>query len=494
MQVPTTLYQSGPVAARSNYARCASRAKPALESAQVLLGIALALALSAPGCKREAPVSSTRAVASAPRAAASAPPIPALVSRCRVVEGDGTRFSLGSASGAPKGDEDDDAVALPFSPEVGNAVPFGAGFVVGALEPKGKSTSAVLIVTSRNLPVGKKIDLGAVHGDVLAPRVAARGKSLVVAAPDGAPNGTLVRLALVDDASGNPAVRFGADVPFGRDESDAFSLEVGDKVGILAWDEWNSHGEHGEIRAVTFAPGDVSKTSAPLVMTGSHEDAESPSLAVRPGGFWAAWIVNVKREPDEKARGGASEGDTPVDLGPRYVVVAPLDEYGKPSGTPLTVSAKDGHVTGFDLGTLRDGALAVASRDDPPGPSTGSTTHLVLVHPDGSIDPRNVGDEEATVGVPSLVVDTAQVHDTNGWLTVTSETDATRLVALDASGQPLDTLAAEPALGTAVPLALHEGELLVARPRGSMVSLSTVACDKGTKQAAAPGDPSSGAE
>jgi hypothetical protein len=378
---------------------------------------------------------------------------------------------------------------------VGSAVPFAAGFVTGALVPSGKTTTAAVCVTSPALPAARTIDLGAVHGDVLAPRVATKGADLFVAVPDGAPNGTLLRLARVDDVAGKGAVTWGAEVTTGRDESDAFALELGDKVGLLAWDEWNARAEHGEIRLVTFAGRDVTKVSAPSVVSPGHDDAESPSIVARPGGFWAAWIVNVHREPDEKTRSAAAPDQAPVDLGPRYVVVAPLDEAGKSLGAPSALSSKDGHATGFDLATLGDGALLVAYRDEAASAAgAGGTVHLVRVMPDGSSEPRPFGDDEATVGLPSLLADSAPPKQTVAWLSLTSDADATRLVALDATGRPLDVLGAEAPLGSATPLAVHAGHMLVTRSRGTAAVLSTYACDRGSTDVAPPGSAAPSAE
>src|SRR5262249_21951875 len=150
---------------------------------------------------------------------------------------------------------------------------FPGGFAVGALEQKGKTTSAVVEVLSPDAPGGRKIELGAVHGDVLPPTLVAQGRDLLVAQPDGAPNGTLVRLARVENAAAAPNVRFGASVVQGRDDSDAFTLAANDKIGLLAWDEWNAHAERGEVHAVTFPATDVARTSAPSVLSAGADDA-----------------------------------------------------------------------------------------------------------------------------------------------------------------------------------------------------------------------------
>ncbi len=302
-----------------------------------------------------------------PSDSAAPPPSPP-EERC--VPGERGLFSLGHPTRPRVGDElDDDGVELPFAPEVGSATAFTGGFAVGALEPDRKSTNAVLVVFSLSPPGGKKIDLGAVHGDVLPPSVAGEAGFLVAAVPDGAPNGALLRLVRVDDPTGSARITWGAVTQVPRNDSDVYAIDVAGTTGLLAWDAWDSGGDHGIIRAVSFASMDIMKTSPPVVWSDAHDDAEGPMLAARTGGFWAAWIVNVKRAPSRKERDESTGAPEVVDMGPRYVMLAPLDELGRPSGTPEAVTPKDGHVTGFDSRVTPrrkcDGGLA--RRSDGPG-------------------------------------------------------------------------------------------------------------------------------
>jgi hypothetical protein len=477
MPVPSRPYQSGP------------RGKG--PSTRVILGLAAFLGVSA--CKREAPPKRTAPPAMAASASASveapgpvepSPPAP----RCREIQSSGLGLLLGGASAGGPGEEDD-GVALPFSPEIGGGTAPEGGFALGALEPGSKATSAVLAVLSRALPAGRRIELGQVHGDVSAPRVAGSLRSLVVAVPDGAPSGTRVRLARVDDATGAPRITWGAEVFQGHDESDAFALEVGARLGILLWDEWDTRAGHGVVKAVTFHPEELSKTSAPAVISGDHEDAESPTLVRRSGGFWAAWVANARRAVDRKERPEPSDTAAPVEMGPRFVMLEPLDDAGKPTGAALAVTPKDGHVMGFDIAPARDGAL-VAWRDDATSPATaGGTVHVALVRPDGSIEPRAITDDEVGAAVPSLLVDAAPPGATHAWLALTNEADAARIGALDAEGRAEDALALEPSIGAATPLAIRGGEILIARARGRKLELQVVGCAAGARGAEPPGSP-----
>jgi hypothetical protein len=451
-----------------------------------LLVLAVVALGASPGCKKSTPAkpSAPSAAAPAPSAPGSAPETVEATAprpRCRQMPGDGLRLTLGAGAASPT--EEDEAVDAPFSPELGGAAAAAGGFAVGLLEPRGKTTNAAVVVLAPGLPVPKRVDLGAVHGDVLGPRVVTSEGKLLAVVPDGAPNGTLLRFARIDDPAGTPHVAWGAEVLEGNDESDAFAFEAGAKATVLAWDEWDKKAGHGVVKAITFAGGDVGKPSAAAVLSGEHDDAEAPALVARAGGFWAAWLVDTKRAPDRKDRG--KEGDEPqgpLELGPRYVVVAPLDEAGKLAGAPSAVTPKEGHVMGFDVAAAGDGSALVAWRDDRTSPGTaGGTVRLEVVRPDGSVEPRAIADEDVGAGAPSLLVDAAPPAATHGMLTLANDADALRIVSLDEHGRTLDDLAVEPGLGLSTALALHQGQLLVARPAGKGLDVEIFTCEKGAK-------------
>jgi len=395
----------------------------------------------------------------------------------------GIRITLGAYAPAPvpsaeEGEGDDD-VALPFSPEIGVGAAFEGGFAVTALVPDKKATSAVLAVLSPGLSVGRTIDVLKVHGDVSPPRVAAAGRSLLLAIPDGAPSGTLVHLARVDDPTGRERVTWGADLPQGTDESEALALEVGAKTAVVAWDEWSPHAGVEIVKGSTFSPSDVAKASPPSTLSSAEEDAEGPLLAPRAGGFWVAWIARAKRaaHKDEPAPSDTTE---PTDTGPRWIMLTPLDESGKPVGTAIRVTPKDGHVQGFDIAPATDGGALVAFRDDATVEGTsGGTVRLVVVRADGAIDARTVSDEDVGPAVPSLLVDANAESGTPGWLSLTNDSGIARLLALDGQGRALDALAPEPSAGTATLLAVHARQLLATRPRGRGVEVFALTCEKG---------------
>lgn len=362
---------------------------------------------------------------------------------------------------------------------------------MGVLEPSKDGTSAAILHLSASQTASKRIDLGKIHGDVLAPRVIARPEGVVAVVPDGAPNGSILRFAKIDDVNGEARVTWGADLPQGNDESDAFAVEPGDKAFAVAWDEWDSRDAHSVVRTAVFASMDVSKAPPSAVVSGAHEDAEAPTLARRPGGFWAAWITNVKREPDKKERGEANESAEPVDMGPRWVSVAPLDPLGKPSGSAVVVTPKAGHVQGFDLAANGDGSALVVWREDTTSPATpGGAVRVALVRADGSVDAHALDDDDVGAGVPALLLDEAPpVGAPSTWLSLASEADSARFGALGNDGRALDGIDSDPNLGVATPLAVRGGRFLVARPRGRGVELEVLACRKREPASPAPDKP-----
>src|SRR5262245_5612912 len=94
------------------------------------------------GCRCGAPTPAPSASASASASAAPKPEPPP--PRCRSVEAGGLRMELGAPPPAASGEEGDDAIGLPFSPEIGGAMPLGDGFLVGVLEPSKEGTNAAL--------------------------------------------------------------------------------------------------------------------------------------------------------------------------------------------------------------------------------------------------------------------------------------------------------------------------------------------------------------
>lgn len=433
-----------------------------------------------------------------PAAASSARAAPAAAPRC-VSSGPGS-FTIGERK-TSEAEDGGDEVALPFAVEVGAAEPHGDGFAVAALRTQAGKTGAVVALIGRDADSGKVVELGRTFGDAEAPRLASRAGKLVLAVPDNDAGGGTLRLANLRGSD----VTWGADIEQGRDESQVFDIELSESRGLLVWDEWDESAEHGVVRAVSFEPSDLGNATRPRTLSPDGDDAEAPRLARRPGGYWLAWI---SRQPPErpadrpKARRqkkGAKPAPEPaepppddpvVDLGRRWLRIAPLDQNGALLAEPRDVTGRQAHVLVFDLAVLPSGGAVLAWRDDPtsPGVERGAV-HLARVGAGGAIEVSTLEDEAVGAGTPTIVVDVAPRPGAPSlWLALGSITDSTRLLALGPDGRPRDALAGEPAVGNAEPLAMTGGRLLLSRPRGLAVELSGVRCSPGAPPDGGSGD------
>jgi hypothetical protein len=441
-----------------------------------------ALAVGAGGCRRDVPEPPTEPSATAP---AAAPPV---ASRCSEAPGS---FSIGDRGSLADPDGGDD-VALPFAVEVGGSVPYAGGFAVAALRAERGGTGAVVALIGRSGAADRLVELGRTFGDAEPPRLAARGDTLIAAVPDHDAGSKTLRLAAIRDG-----VTWGAEISQGRDESQVFDVELGAKRGVLVWDEWDKQAGQGVVRLVSFEPGNLGAATRARTLTPEGDDAEAPVLAPRPGGFWLAWISRQpperpKQKPKHKATKPDPAANEPpaddpvVDLGRRWLRLAPLDENGALSAEPRDVTGRQTHVLVFDLAPLPDGGALLAWRDDASSPGVeAGAIHLARIGPDGALGAFVIEDEKIGAGVPSLLVDsTAPAGAAPVWLALDSVTDATRLVALGKDGRMLDVLNDEPAIGHAEPLSISGGRLLFSRPRGLAIELGSARCRPG---AAAPG-------
>lgn len=443
-------------------------------------GLLLAALALAPGCKKHTPPAEP-----APGASASAAPAKA-VPRCREVA-PGASFTIGEpgprvASGEDGGDE----VALPFAVDVGSAVGYSGGFAVSALRSQKGATSAVIALVGANGGSGRIVDLGKVFGDVDPPRLVARDGRVIVGLPGNDAGGSTLRLLSVDPSPDKPDVKWGAEFEQGHDESQVFGIDLGDKRGVMVWDEWDKSAKHSVIRATSFAIGDVSNATHAKTVSPKDDDAEAPRVVARPGGFWLAWISHSAAG---KSDAGAAE--PVVELGNRALALVPLDDNGVPTTSPTAVTSKRSHVLVFDLAPAPDGGALLAWRDDEASPGVeGRIVRLAHVKPGGSVDASIIDDEKVGAGVPSLIVDrdAPKTDKQAAWLALAGVSDATRLAALGPDGRVIDHLATEPLLRRAEPLAMQAGKILLAQPRGLAMDLSVVTCTPGSPEAPDAGD------
>src|SRR5690606_11204982 len=196
------------------------------------------------------------------------------------------------------------------------------------------------------------------------PRIAAGQNHVFVGVADHDASAAIVRLASISKPTGEPQITWGALPQIGGDESEVFDLALGKDRGVLVYDDYKKSDGHSSVWTVTFGLDDPSKTTPARVVSLKGQDVEAPKLAVRPGGFWLAWIAHSKLETKTKPDEKNIDLESLVELGTRWLELVKLDENGVREGEPLQLSARDGHVLVFDLMSASDGSAWLAWRDD----------------------------------------------------------------------------------------------------------------------------------
>jgi len=418
----------------------------------------LAFVLLGAACKKSTPPPSPELVARQPPAT----PSPAAPPRCTPASTE-PPFVLGppgagSARAAADASEPGRDDSLPFAAEVGDGVAYGSGFAVGAVHESESSLSMSILTLDANGQNVKVIPLGTVHGDIEPPRVVARNAMLAVAVLEPDVNGRSLRLAKIEHG----VVTWGATLHEKAGESQAFDVALGEKKGIVVWDEDGD--ASSAVQVSTFEASTLLNATPPRTISPPSADAESPRLAARPGGgYWLAYVARAGRSGDFDAR------YTAEDIGFRWIEVVPLDANGSPTGAARAATPKDGHVMVFDLAPAPEGGVLVAYRnDDTPSGSAGGEVMRVVVHP-STLDPPSVlVQDEVGAGVPNLLP---------GWIAVLDAAGTTRLAPLSALGEMTAPLSPEPDIGSGEPIAGSSDRLLVARPAGRAVKLVVLQCN-----------------
>ncbi|HEX6275814.1 MAG TPA: hypothetical protein VFZ53_22385 [Polyangiaceae bacterium] len=445
-------------------------ARPVVSS---LARLAWALALFSAGtaCRSKnpaPPAPSARPPASSPAAPQAA--------RCRSLSG-GAGLVVGTASGPPKVADEDGELELPFATATGSAVAVSGGFAVGGIGARERRSEAFVAFVPADGKPGTSVSLTAVHGDPDPPLVAPDGAGALVAVETSDAGGRALELFRVFP-NGEKPLR-GAEVT-GVGEGGA-TLAAAETSSVLVWTTGKA--ERSTLRAAGVTPG-APQTLAAIDLPGT-EDAESPVLRARPGGFWLAWIAE-KPALDAGARESADAGEEtrPLDSAPRVLFVAPLGAEGRPSGAPRAVSGAESHVVAFDAATLADGALGLAWREDDAAPGVESGgTELGRVAPDGAVSRGRAADETLSAGAPSLVREEGPPHRV--WLLAPGEDDRLRMALVAPNGTSTSPFVADESLRGAEILAALPGKacgkepcqtLLLARAKQRAVELSVAEC------------------
>jgi hypothetical protein len=456
--------------------------------------VGLAAGLLVFGCKAKAKPS---AAPVAPSASASSKevsePVP---EHCRTL-GSGASLIVGEVDrparepGAePSSDDGDDEEALqPFATRVDSALALGDTFVVGGLNTHRGVTDAFVAFVPLDGSTGRRVGLGSVHGDVDPPIVAGQVNSVLAAVADMDAGGGMLRVTKVELEADKPHGELSIT---GVEHDAGAALAAGDQGALLVW---GARGKHGvALRALGIDPEKLTGTAQGDELKGTN-DAESPVLVARPGGYWLAWVSEQApssvhadggshdvlardagpREPTTRD-GGSSAGDEPlVDVGPRALMVLALDAKGKATGVPRAVSGGRSHVVGFSAALLPDAALSLTWREDDAAPGVESgPPELARVGLDGAVQRAKVDDEELSVGSPSLLADPKPSGDV--WVALESANEGTRVGILSPSGLKLDALVGDRLLRGADLLAAGDKKLLVSRSRGRAVELGVLEC------------------
>ncbi len=437
--------------------------------------------------------------------ASSAPVVPAAPEHCRAL-GTGTSLVVGEVDrparepGAdPETDDADDEEALqPFATRVDSGFVLGNDFAAGGLNTHRAATEAFLALVPLDGSPGRRVGLGAVHGDVDPPLVTGQDGTLLVAVADMDAGGGMLRVSAVDA---------GADKPHGElsitgVEHDAGAAFAAGEHGALL--VWAARGKHGAVlKTLAVKPDKLSGTAPGDELKGT-DDAESPVLVARPGGFWLAWVSEQAASPahadagvhdavphdagkhetnaphangrDAGPESGAADGpERLVDVGPRALMVLSLDANGKPAGIPRAVSGSRAHVVGFSAALLPDAALSLTWREDDAAPGVESgPPELARVGLDGAVQRAKVEDEELSAGLPSLLADPKPGGDV--WVALESASEGTRVGVLAPTGLGLAALVGDRLLRGADLLAAADKKLFVSRGRGRAVELGVLEC------------------
>lgn len=464
--------------------------------------------------------------------AAGASSSPALIDaapRCAPVELAGG-FVVGepakpaaSAAADPVGPDvvvepDRDDLLAPFAVVIGRATASERGFYVGVLGDGDGGTVASVVALDRE-GAGKVIKLARSRSDFDPPVIAVppSGGPAIVALSEPSASARAIRLGSVSE---DGKVGWGAEIPEGRDDSLALDVAVdGEHRGVVSWDD--TSGERSYVALAGFRSDNLGSIVGSRRVTPKELDCDSPRLAVRPDGFYLAYLVHgseaqrervaekgrddepsaaasaspsavAKDEPAPKkgkkkktaSKKGSEADEIDESLGGEsvattWIEVVALDASGAQAGEALRVSKEGSTVVSFDVAASADGALVVAYRDDdaPTGGGTRGPLHLVRVHP-GGVEPDTLSlDDVPTDGVPTLLP---------GWLGLPTLAGPDLLAKLGKNGLPSEPPLVEPSLGRGEPIAAWGDRLLLAEPSGKAMRLFLVGCGERAPSAPSP--------
>jgi len=371
----------------------------------------------------------------------------------------------------------------PEEPEIGDAILYGEGEVVGVVHRTPAGRVAGVAVIARDGGPSRVVDLAPTLGDAPPPRLVSRGKDVVVAAysTPRAGAGAARQLTLYSLSPEAAAVPL-ATIDQARDDSFAFDLAWGDDHGIVVWDEAAS-AARGVVRAAVFSAEQrigPSRDISPL-----ESDAELPRVLRSGSGFVVAWIARSAEASSLEADSSAVEATGEVRSHGWLEMIA-LEERGAARGPARRLTPTSGHVTAYDVQPLGFGPKApllfVARDDGEEVDGSGGVLLRVRVTAEAVEPPVAFATDGLGRGAPTLIGGVAAVADREGQppsLAWVGSHEHLRLLPLDLEGAPVAAPSAELAMDEARPLLwTASGRILVATPSDSAAQLRTFVCGR----------------
>jgi hypothetical protein len=380
----------------------------------------------------------------------------------------------------------DPTIELPFATEPGTAIALGQAFFATGLRHDARGAVALLARLRSGHDAGVVVELGRVLGDVSPPRLAGDGSDLVVAVQEPAAGGHELRVARLNAAALDLPPLWRAGPHQTRNDSELFDVAVQAGQVVLVWEDWVAQSKRGRVLAATLSL-DAAEPGAPegVPLSGIAVDAEAPRVAVRPGGFWAAWIVNAGSAARIYDPGGDERGTPAADQGSNYGVrhieVVPLDAMGRVAGLVRRLTPDNEHVVGYDLTAGTAGNAWIVWRQDAPSPvANGGRIFMTEVRMDGVAERVTVRQEDVGAGEPTwLPGGNVEVP----WLTFPDQLDGTLLMRVHGLSAIDEPLRLEASLNGAAALAASGSSVFFAAPRGRAVELFSAHCGLGPARA-----------
>lgn len=358
--------------------------------------------------------------------------------------------------------------------EAGGAVAVDGGFVVGTLRTERETNAELLYLDGRG---GSKVTLlGRVHGSVEPPQVAAVGGDAMVALVDNDAGHTRLRLAKVTKVATEGKVTWGPEVEVRRGETQSFSLNIlpqnsenAPPRALLAWDDFDQASLRSSVRGLLVDVQSMKALGTPYEISPPKEDATTPQIlaGAEGGGAFSVWLAY------QDSTGERRPSEVLVDEPPKSLRVQRLDSEGKPQGKPLVVSRAASNVLVYDAKMATQDTLAVAYREADSGRDEGSSpVQLAVVSLDGSVRSHTASHDELGLGAPALFV---SGKAGTLWLSARARESDVLLGSLGTSGE-VEEFGLELELKERMPLAGHEGRLLVMEPDGLDLRFSAVFC------------------